>query len=211
MSDYRLIASSREEAGKGSSRRLRRLEGLIPAIIYGGKGNPKSIQLAHKDIAHALEEEAFYSSVITLEVDGKAEPVILKALQRHPAKSIVLHADFQRAGSGTTLKVNVPLHFMNEADCKGVKLQGGVVHHDAVEVEVNCAPKDLPEFIEVDLGNAELDNVIHLSDVKAPKGVTFVALSHGSDHPLASIHKAKGASSDTAEDGTEEGEANGAE
>ena len=90
-------------------------------------------------------------------------------------------------------------------------MQGGVVHHDAVEVEVNCAPKDLPEFIEVDLGNAELDNVIHLSDVKTPKGVTFVALSHGSDLPLASIHKAKGASSDTAEDGTEEGEANGAE
>lgn len=204
MSDYRLDASVREEAGKGSSRRLRRLEGLVPAVIYGGDTAPQSIQLAHKDLFHALEEEAFYSSVITLSVDGKEQPVILKALQRHPAKPVLLHADFQRATADTVLKVHVPLHFLNEAKCKGVKLQGGVVHHDAVEVEVTCSPKDLPEFIEVDLINAELETVIHLSDVKAPKGVTFVALSHGSDLPLVSIHKAKGASADS--DSTEEGQ-----
>ncbi len=204
MSDYRLNASVREEAGKGSSRRLRRLEGLVPAVIYGGDTAPQSIQLAHKDLSRALEEEAFYSSVITLSVDGKEQPVILKALQRHPAKPVLLHADFQRATAGTVLKVHVPLHFLNEAKCKGVKLQGGVVHHDAVEVEVTCSPKDLPEFIEVDLIDAELDTVIHLSDVKAPKGVTFVALSHGSDLPLVSIHKAKGASAES--DSTEEGQ-----
>ena len=204
MSDYRLNASVREEAGKGSSRRLRRLEGLVPAVIYGGDTAPQSIQLAHKDLSRALEEEAFYSSVITLSVDGKEQPVILKALQRHPAKPVLLHADFQRATAGTILKVHVPLHFLNEAKCKGVKLQGGVVHHDAVEVEVTCSPKDLPEFIEVDLIDAELDTVIHLSDVKAPKGVTFVALSHGSDLPLVSIHKAKGASAES--DSTEEGQ-----
>ena len=204
MSDYRLNASVREEAGKGSSRRLRRLEGLVPAVIYGGDTAPQSIQLAHKDLSRALEEEAFYSSVITLSVDGKEQPVILKALQRHPAKPVLLHADFQRATAGTVLKVHVPLHFLNEAKCKGVKLQGGVVHHDAVEVEVTCSPKDLPEFIEVDLIDAELDTVIHLSDVEAPKGVTFVALSHGSDLPLVSIHKAKGASAES--DSTEEGQ-----
>jgi len=200
MSDYRLNASTREEAGKGSSRRLRRLEGLVPAVVYGGGAAPQSIQLAHKDLTRALEEEAFYASVITLSVDGKEQPVILKALQRHPARPVVLHADFQRATADTVLKVHVPLHFTNEAKCKGVKLQGGVVHHDAVEVEVSCSPKDLPEFIEVDLIDAELDTVVHLSDLKAPKGVTFVALSHGSDLPLVSIHKAKGASTDNETD-----------
>lgn len=196
MSNFHLSAQSREEAGKGSSRRLRRLEGLVPAIVYGGKNAPKSIQLAHKDLKRALEEQSFYSSVITLNIDGKEEPVILKALQRHPAKHLVLHADFQRASAGTVLKVNVPIHFLNESICTGVKLQGGVIHHDSVEIEVSCSPKDLPEFIEVDLAEAELDQVIHLSDIEPPKGVTFIALSHDSDLPIVSIHKAKGASAD---------------
>ena len=210
MSDYRLSAQSREEAGKGSSRRLRRLEGLVPAIVYGGKNKPKSIQLAHKDLKRALEEESFYSSVITLEIDGKDEPVILKALQRHPAKPLVLHADFQRASAGTVLKVNVPVHFLNETSCTGVKMQGGVIHHDAVEIEVSCSPKDLPEFIEVDLAEVELDQVVHLSDLKAPKGVTFVALAHDSDLPVVSINKAKGASAEPAADAAE-GESEGDE
>ena len=210
MSYYRLSAQPREEAGKGSSRRLRRLEGLVPAIVYGGKNKPKSIQLAHKDLKRALEEESFFSSVITLKIDGKEEPVILKALQRHPAKPLVLHADFQRASAGTVLKVNVPVHFLNETSCQGVKMQGGVIHHDAVEIEVSCSPKDLPEFIEVDLAEVELDQVVHLSDLKAPKGVTFVALAHDSDLPVASIHKAKGASAEPAADAAE-GESEGDE
>ena len=196
MSDFHLSAHSREEAGKGSSRRLRRLEGLIPAVVYGGENAPKAIQLAHKDLKRALEEQSFYSSVITLDIDRKEEPVILKALQRHPAKPLVLHADFQRATAGTVLKVNVPIHFLNESSCTGVKLQGGVIHHDSVEIEVSCSPKDLPEFIEVDLAAVELDQVIHLSDIEPPKGVTFIALSHDSDLPIVSIHKAKGASTD---------------
>ena len=213
MSDYRLSAQTREEAGKGSSRRLRRLKGLVPAIVYGGKNKPKSIQLAHKDLKRALEEESFYSSIITLEIDGKEEPVILKALQRHPAKSVVLHADFQRALAGTVLKVNVPVHFLNEATCKGVKMQGGVIHHDAVEIEVSCSPKDLPEFIEVDLADVELDQVIHLADIIAPKGVTFVALAHDSNLPVVSIHKPKGASADAepVADETADGETEGDE
>ena len=210
MSDYRLSAQSREKAGKGSSRRLRRLEGLVPAIVYGGKNKPKSIQLAHKDLKRALEEESFFSSVITLKIDGKEEPVILKALQRHPAKPVVLHADFQRASAGTVLKVNVPVHFLNETSCQGVKMQGGVIHHDAVEIEVSCSPKDLPEFIEVDLAEVALDQVVHLSDLKAPKGVTFVALAHDSDLPVVSIHKAKGASAEPAADAAE-GESEGDE
>ena len=210
MSDYRLSAQLREEAGKGSSRRLRRLEGLVPAIVYGGKNKPTSIQLAHKDLKRALEEESFFSSVITLKIDGKEEPVILKALQRHPAKPVVLHADFQRASAGTVLKVNVPIHFLNETSCQGVKMQGGVIHHDALEIEVSCSPKDLPEFIEVDLAEVELDQVVHLSDLKAPKGVTFVALAHDSDLPVASVNKAKGASAEPAADEAE-GESEGDE
>ena len=210
MSDYRLSAQSREEAGKGSSRRLRRLEGLVPAIVYGGKNKPTSIQLAHKDLKRALEEESFFSSVITLEIDGKEAPVILKALQRHPAKPVVLHADFQRASAGTVLKVNVPVHFLNETVCKGVKMQGGVIHHDAVEIEVSCSPKDLPEFIEVDLVEVGLDQVVHLSDLKAPKAVTFVALAHDSDLPVVSIHKAKGSSAEPAAEEAE-GESEGDE
>lgn len=209
MSDYNLSAQSREAGGKGSCRRLRRLEGLVPAVIYGGKKKAKSVQLAQKDLIRALEEEAFYSSVITINVDGKKEPVVLKALQRHPAKAVILHADFQRASAGTVLKVNVPLHFINEDKCKGVKLQGGKIHHDAVEVEVSCSPADLPEYIEVDLGEAELDDVIHLSDITPQKGVTLNALSHGSDLPVASIHKVKGRAS--TEESTEESEPEGNE
>ena len=166
--------------------------------------------MAHKDLKRALEEESFFSSVITLEIDGKEEPVILKALQRHPAKTVVLHADFQRASAGTVLKVNVPVHFLNETICTGVKMQGGVIHHDAVEIEVSCSPKDLPEFIEVDLAEVELDQVVHLSDLKAPKGVTFIALAHGSDLAVASINKAKGASAEPAADEAE-GESEGDE
>ena len=166
--------------------------------------------MAHKDLKRALEEESFFSSVITLKIDGKEEPVILKALQRHPAKPVVLHADFQRASAGTVLKVNVPIHFLNETSCQGVKMQGGVIHHDALEIEVSCSPKDLPEFIEVDLAKVELDQVVHLSDLKAPKGVTFVALAHDSDLPVVSIHKAKGASAEPAADEAE-GESEGDE
>lgn len=201
MSDYRLNAETRNTAGKGSSRRLRRLEGLVPAVIYGGETAPLSIQVAHKDLMRALEEEAFYSSVITLTLNGTEEPVILKALQRHPAKPILLHADFQRASANTMLKVHVPLHFTNEANCIAVKQQGGVVHHEMVEVEVSCASKDLPEYIEVDLIAVELDQVVHLSDLIVPPGVTLAALSHGSDLPVVSIHKAKGATATDSESG----------
>ena len=162
----------------------------------------------HKDLRRALEEQSFYSSIITLDIDGKEEPVILKALQRHPAKPLVLHADFQRASAGTVLKINVPVHFLNETSCKGVKLQGGVIHHDAVEIEVSCSPKDLPEFIEVDLADVELDQVIHLSDHRTAEGCYLPSLSHDSDLPIVSIHKAKGASADPEPeaDDVEEGE-----
>ena len=193
MADVELTASSRDEKGKGASRRLRRLAGQVPAIVYGGKSKPESISILHKDISHSLESEAFYSQIITLNVDGKSQQVILKDVQRHPAKAIIMHVDFQRVSKNQKLTTRVPLHFLNEESCVGVKMQGGKVTHNATDVEVSCLPADLPEYIEVDMAEVELDTTLHISDITLPKGVESVALSHGEEHDLAiaSVHTIK--------------------
>jgi len=193
MSDFELNAKVREDMGKGASRRLRRLADEIPAIIYGGKKAPQNISMLHKDLAHALENEAFYSHVIVINVDGKAEDVIIKDLQRHPAKARILHADFLRVDKNQKLTVRAPLHFINEDNCVGVKMQGGVISHSMTELEISCLPADLPEYLEVDMTEVEIDQIVHISDIKLPKGVESVALSHGEDHdlPVAAIHKPK--------------------
>ena len=191
--DFVLNAETREDEGKGASRRLRRLENKVPAIIYGGKKKPANIKLLHKDLIKQLENEAFYSHIITINVDGKEESVILKDLQRHPAKLAVLHADFFRISKTKKFQTNSPLHFINEDTCHGVKVEGGVISHTMTSIEVSCLPADLPEFIEVDMAAVELGQTLHISDVKLPKGVTSVALSHGEDHdlPVVSVNKAK--------------------
>ncbi len=202
--DFVLDAQARDDLGKGASRRLRRLEGLVPGIVYGGSKNPVNISINHKDLIKHLENEAFYSHIISLNIAGKAEDVILKDLQRHPSKPQVLHADFLRVSKSTKLHTNVPLHFINEATSKGVKLQGGKVVHNLVQLEVSCLPANLPEFIEVDLGEMEVGQILHISDLKLPKGVTSVALSHGADHDLAVVTMLKpkgGADEEAAEDG----------
>ena len=202
--DFVLDAQARDDLGKGASRRLRRLEGLVPGIVYGGSKNPVNISINHKDLVKHLENEAFYSHIISLNIAGKAEDVILKDLQRHPSKTQVLHADFLRVSKSTKLHTNVPLHFVNEATSKGVKLQGGKVVHNLVQLEVSCLPANLPEFIEVDLGEMEVGQILHISDLKLPKGVTSVALSHGADHDLAVVTMLKpkgGADEEAAEDG----------
>ena len=202
--DFVLDAQARDDLGKGASRRLRRLEGLVPGIVYGGSKNPVNISINHKDLIKHLENEAFYSHIISLNIAGKAEDVILKDLQRHPSKPMVLHADFLRVSKSTKLHTNVPLHFVNEATSKGVKLQGGKVVHNLVQLEVSCLPANLPEFIEVDLGEMEVGQILHISDLKLPKGVTSVALSHGADHDLAVVTMLKpkgGADEEAAEDG----------
>ena len=199
MSDaFTLNAEKRDVEGKGASRRLRRLAAKVPAIIYGGKAEPQNIQIDHKDLIHHLENEAFYSHIISLVVDGKAEDVILKDLQRHPAKPVVLHADFQRVVRGQKMHVRVPLHFINEATAKGVKQGGGIVSHLMTDLEINVLPKDLPEFIEVDVADLGVGESLHISDVKLPKGVESIALSHGADHdlPIVSIIKPRGMASD---------------
>ena len=205
MSEHTLAAVSRTVTGKGSSRRLRRLENLVPGIVYGGKAEPTQIAIAQNLFIKALEDESFYSSVVSLEIDGKAQNVILKDLQRHPAKPIILHADFMRVDAKTEIVVNVPLHFVNEEQCVGVKMQSGKIQHEASEVEVRCLPKDLPEYIEVDMTEIEAGTTLHLSDVTLPKGVvsTQLALVEGHDLPIASVKKPGGDQASEDEEGAE--------
>ena len=191
MTNFALNAEVRSDLGKGASRRLRRNESLVPAVIYGGEKPAQSISLLAKDLAKLLENEAAFSHVLTLNVAGTNESVVIKALQRHPAKGFVLHADFVRVVAGQKLSAHVPLHFINEASSVGVKQQGGEVSHTISEVEVSCQPQDLPEFIEVDLAKVEVGQIVHLSDIKLPKGVELVALAHGNDLAVANIHASR--------------------
>ncbi|HRL93765.1 MAG: 50S ribosomal protein L25/general stress protein Ctc [Pseudomonas sp.] len=189
--EFTLNAEARSDLGKGASRRLRRLASQVPAVIYGGDKAPVSISLLAKEVAKLLENEAAYSHVIALTVDGAVETVVIKALQRHPAKGHVLHADFVRVVAGQKLTAHVPLHFLNQETSVGVKQQGGEVSHSAVEVEVSCLPKDLPEFINVDMANVEVGQILHMSDLVLPAGVELVALAHGKDLPIANIHASR--------------------
>lgn len=186
MSDqFELNAEVRNDLGKGASRRLRRSADLVPAIIYGGDKNPVPLTLVRKDLEKALDNEAFYSHVLKLKVGSGTEKAILKDLQRHPAKNHVMHADFLRVDDNVAIKVNVPIHFLNEENCVGVKMQGGLVQHQATDIEVQCLPADIPEYIEVDMIELETGQIVHLSDVTLPAGVTSVALALGESHDLA--------------------------
>ena len=219
MSDqFELNAEVRNDLGKGASRRLRRSADLVPAIIYGGDKNPVPLTLVRKDLEKALDNEAFYSHVLKLKVGSGTEKAILKDLQRHPAKNNVMHADFLRVDDNVAIKVNVPIHFINEENCVGVKMQGGLVQHQATDIEVQCLPADIPEYIEVDMIELETGQIVHLSDVTLPAGVTSVALALGESHDLAiaSVLAPKGSdeadedaadSAETAEGTAEEGTA----
>lgn len=181
-----LEASARANAGKGASRRLRH-ENAVPAIIYGGDKEPANISLQHHHLMKAVENEAFFASIVTLNVNGKEEPVVIKALQRHPAKPRLMHADFQRVSDDKPLHVKIPLHFINEAIAEGVKTGGGLVSHLMTELEISCLPKYLPEYIEVDIQNLGLGESLHISDLKLPEGVSSVSLNHGESGDLAVI------------------------
>ena len=191
--NFTINAKSREDTGKGASRRLRRLTGEVPAIIYGGKKDAKKISILHKDITKALENDAVYSSIISLSIDGKAEDTIIKDIQRHPAKQIILHMDFLRVSKTTKLQTRVPLNFINEDICVGVKLGGGLIAHTMTDIEVSCLPKDLPEAIDVDMAEVDVGQIVHLSDLTLPDGVESVSLSQGADYDLtvATVNKQK--------------------
>lgn len=187
--NFSLNAQARELHGKGASRRLRHTD-LVPAVVYGGGAAPQSISIAFKDLVKVLENEAFYSHIVSLNVDGQAQSVILKALQRHPAKNFPMHADFLRVEANQAITVRVPLHFINQETAIGVKQQGGAVSIIASEVEISTLPGNLPEFIEVDLAQVEVGTVVHLSDIKLPEGVTIPELALGASHDqaIANIH-----------------------
>ena len=189
-----LNAELRTDMGKGASRRLRRANKL-PAIVYGAGKDPENLTLEQKDVQHQLQFETFYTQVLQLNVDGKKQDVLLRDLQHHPYKIDILHIDFQRVEAKKEVHVNVPLHFINEDIAPGVKQEGGAVSHVVTEVEIVCLPKDIPEFIEVDLGEMHMGDIVHLSDLKMPAGVEVLALKQGEEHDtaIASIHARKGA------------------
>ena len=190
MSTIMLEAEARTQIGKGASRRLRRLDTKVPAVIYGGDKPSQAIQFLERHVNKTLESEKIYSSVFEISVEGKTERVILKDIQRHPYKARILHMDLQRVSAKDVLVKIVPIHFMNEADSPGVKASG-VVNHTMTQVEVRCEARHLPEFIEVDLSAFEMDQVLHLSELKLPKGVelTIDPTTGDHDHPVVSVHE----------------------
>ncbi|MGB5165410.1 MAG: 50S ribosomal protein L25/general stress protein Ctc [Woeseiaceae bacterium] len=192
--DFDLIAEIREDSGKGASRRLRHA-GKVPAIIYGAGRPPRALTFDHNKVLLELENESFYSSILNIKVGDKSQAAILKDLQRHPARNQIIHMDFQRILADQEIKMNVPLHFMNEEIAVGVKQGGGVISRIMSDVEVVCLPKHLPEYLEVDVAELELDEMLHLSDIKLPEGVEIPELAQGPghDHAIVSIHVIKAA------------------
>ena len=179
---FEFEAELRAPEGKGAARRLRRTS-RVPAVIYGAGADPVSVSLDHNEVLKKLENEAVYSHVLTIKVAGREEKAVLKALQRHPSRPVVMHMDFLRVSASEKLRVHVPLHFVNEAACPGLK-KGGMVSRNLVDVEVTCLPADLPEFLEVDLSALDLGQTLHLSDLKLPPNVDLPALAQGPEHDL---------------------------
>ncbi|HEY9253516.1 MAG TPA: 50S ribosomal protein L25/general stress protein Ctc [Stenotrophomonas sp.] len=198
---HEIKVQRREDEGKGASRRLRHA-GVIPAIVYGGDLKPVSIQLDHEEVWLAQQNEWFYSSILDLSLNGDVQKVLLRDMQRHPFKQLIMHIDFQRVNENEKLNASVPLHFINEDKSPAGKSAEVVVTHELNEVQVSCLPKDLPEFIEVDLSALEVGNVIHLSDIKLPAGVEIPELKQGKEHDVAIV---------IAKHGREEAEAPAAE
>jgi large subunit ribosomal protein L25 len=199
--EFEIVAEKRDLQGKGASRRLRR-EGKVPGILYGAHKEPVAITLDHNELWKQLAHEAFYSHVHTLHLDGASERVVLKDLQRHPFQMQVMHIDLQRVAEDERIAMRVPLHFLNEASSVAVKSAGAVISHLASEVEVECLPRDLPEYIEVDLQHLEVGTILHASDLKLPEGVVLAAtVHHGGDQAIVSVHLPRGAGA-----GGEEGE-----
>lgn len=198
MSQHVIKASSRNVEGKGASRRLRRAAQL-PAIVYGGKSAPQPIQIEHEQIWLASQQEWFYASLLDLDIDGKVEQVLLRDMQRHPYKQLIMHLDFQRVDANEALRTKVQLRFLNQDKSPAGKTGGVVVMHELTEVEIACLPKDLPEAIDVDLSGLPVGGVVHLSDLKLPAGVEIPALKLGKEYDVAVV-VAKHAKEEVAEE-----------
>ena len=183
---FELVAEFRETQGKGASRRLRH-EGKVPAILYGGHADARTLTLSHQKLLIMLDNERFYSTILSLKVGDQTQAAILKDVQRHPFKNAIMHIDFQRVQEDEKIRISIPLHFTGAAVSPGVKSQGGIVSHMRNETEVTCLPKDLPEFIEVDISGLSINESIHLSQLKVPEGVTLVDLAKD-DAAVVAIH-----------------------
>jgi large subunit ribosomal protein L25 len=181
-----ISARKRTLQGTGASRRLRG-SGKVPGIIYGGESPAEAIELDHNSLYHQLKLEAFHASILSMDVEGQKEPVLVRDIQMHPFKLQVLHIDFQRVDRNKKMHVKVPLHFINAEVSPGVKLSSGIVSHVLTELDVSCLPKDLPEFISVDLADLAAGNTVHLSDLHLPEGVEIPALIKGDNLPVATI------------------------
>ncbi|HWM29460.1 MAG TPA: 50S ribosomal protein L25/general stress protein Ctc [Woeseiaceae bacterium] len=192
--EFNLIAEFRDDQGKGASRRLRH-QGKVPAIIYGGGRPPRALTFDHNKILHQLDQEALYSSILTITVGDQSQAGILKDVQRHPAKRQIMHMDIQRVVEDEKIRMHVPIHIVGEQQAPGVKLGSGTVMRLITEVEVSCLPRDLPEYFEVDISALELDDMLHLSDIKVPEGVEITQLAYGEehDHAIVSVHVVKAA------------------
>ncbi|WP_277189442.1 50S ribosomal protein L25/general stress protein Ctc [Caballeronia sp. BR00000012568055] len=178
----KVVAFERSKQGTGASRRLRN-SGKTPGIVYGGASDVQLVELDHNALWHALKKEVFHSSILDLEIAGKSQQVLLRDVQYHPFKQYVLHVDFQRVDAKKKLHTKVPLHFMNQETNPAVKLSGAVISHVITELEVECLPADLPEFLEIDLAKIEAGQTMHAKDIKLPKGVSLV-LSVETENPV---------------------------
>lgn len=189
---FSIAVEPREGAGKGASRRLRRA-GKVPGILYGGGKAPTPVLMDNNEVLRNVSQEAFFSSILDVKFNGEELQAIVKDIQVHPARRAVVHLDLQRILANEKIRMTVPLHFLNQASAKGVKEGGGVVSHLMTEVEISCLPKDLPEYLELDIINLELNKNLHLSDVKLPPGVEIPELAGGpeNDRPVVSIHMVK--------------------
>ncbi|KWA33153.1 50S ribosomal protein L25/general stress protein Ctc [Burkholderia territorii] len=196
----KVVAFERQQQGTGASRRLRNA-GKTTGIVYGGEAAPQKIELDHNALWHALKKEAFHSSILDLEIAGQSQQVLLRDVQYHPFKQLVLHVDFQRVDAKKKLHTKVPLHFLNAEVSPAVKLSSAIVSHVATEIEVECLPSALPEFLEVDLSKIEAGQSLHAKDIALPKGVTLVAHVDAENPVIASTTVPAGAVSDAAGEG----------
>ena len=193
---YEFTAFVRATEGRGASRRLRR-SGRAPGIVYGAGSEPQPIELDHNALFHAMRNEAFHSSILTMKLDGSASKVLLRDVQMHPFKNEILHVDFQRVDENRKIRMKVPLHFVRGEDSPAVKLAGAIISHVATDIDVACLPRDLPEFIEVDLSNLEAGGSIHVSALKLPQGLT--AIAHGKTDPVVAAAVVPRAAAETEE------------
>ena len=196
--ELELLAEPRNDVGKGASRRLRRA-GRVPAIIYGAGKEPENLSVASHELNKKLSNEAFYSQILDVKIGSRKERAVLRDLHRHPYKPTILHLDLQRVSEDQQLRVLVPLHFVNEDICRGVKQEGGTISHLLNELEISCLPKDLPEYLELDVADLGLGESLHLSDIKVPEGVEIVQLSHDNDPTAVNVHHTRTAEAEEAE------------